>query len=201
MEEHPRHGITKFEFAINPGGTYIMAGDPGTDDPPKRNAGCVIVVDISKHPATMVYFDWVSGKGSYMPFLNSYKYAMNKYRPEVKLIDTTSTQKAMQELAFSEVGIETDGFNFSSDKQGALNALSLTLSNHDICFPIVKGIDRQLSNYMRDKDDKIAQDIVMTLAMAAYGMRLRISETNNQTSYSYIPNRRSRAHGRPRRRR
>jgi len=181
MEEHPRHGLMKFEMPREPKGVYIMAGDPGIDDPPKRNAGAIGVLDISKKPAKMVYFDWVSGRGSYMPFLDSFRYAMSKYTPSIKLLDTTGPQKAMQELAFENLGIETDAMNFTRDKDAALNSLSLAVSNHEISWPLAKGIQRQMSTYTRENDRKsgFPQDITMMLAMLAFGMRYSPQEVED----------------------
>lgn len=172
-EEHPRHGATLWELPFEPEERYLIAGDPGIDDPPKRNAGCIWVVRYSQKPARLAYFHWVSGHGSYMPFLNSYKYAMGKYVPTLKLLDTTGPQKALQELAFEQSNIRTDGMNFSRDKDAALNALSLAITNHDLEWPVIKGIIRQLSTYTRDndKDNDFPQDIVMTAAMVAWGLR------------------------------
>lgn len=173
VEEHPRYGVTKMELPYDPRAMYIIAGDPGQSDPPGRSAGPVGVLDVTKKPARLVYFDWVAGHGSYMPFLNSYKYAIRKYHPMIKLLDTTGPQKALNELAFEQLGIETDGFNFSRDKDAALNSLSLAVTNHDMSWPLVKGLVKQMSTYTREADKKhdFPQDIVMMLAMLAFGMR------------------------------
>ena len=63
-----------------------------------------------------------------MPFLNSYKYCIDKYHPFLKGVDTTGTQKAIDELAFENVGISVDGINFGSDKNAMLNSLSMSVS-------------------------------------------------------------------------
>lgn len=172
-EEHPRHGITRFELPFIPTDDYIVVGDPGTDDPPRNNTACVMVFNASKRPFKMVYFDWPAGHGSYMPFLNSYKYAIEKYRPFIKGVDSTGTQKGIQELAFENVGIETEGLNFSSDKDAMLNSLSLAITNHELVWPVIKHLDRQVSSYTRelDKDKNFAKDITMCLAMGAYTLR------------------------------
>ena len=78
VEEHPRYGITKFEMPYDPDGIYIMAGDPGIHSSPRRNSPVVIVMDTRERPGKIVYFDSVDGKGSYNPFLFSYKYAIEK---------------------------------------------------------------------------------------------------------------------------
>ncbi len=168
VDEHPRYGIVKFEMPYEPTHIYIMAGDPGTDSPPRRNAACVAVMDITEKPARIVYFDWVDGRGSYNPFLFSYKYALAKYRPVLRGMDTTGTQKAIDELAFENVGISVDGINFQRDKEAMLNSLSQAITNHEMRWPAIKGVIRQIQSYSRENDKKLAQDIVMTFAQLAF---------------------------------
>lgn len=172
VEEHPRYGITLYEAPFEASGMYIMAGDPGTDSPPKRNAGVVMAFDITKTPAKLVYFHWVDGKGSYNPFLSSYKYAIEKYRPVLKGLDVTGTQKAIDELAFENAGISVDGINFSKDKQAMLNSLSMAITNHTLSWPVIKGLTRQLASYSLENEKKLAQDIVMALAEIAFLERM-----------------------------
>lgn len=165
LGEDPRHGIFKFEMPAIPGHIYVQGGDPGTENFPKRSAGVVMVFDVTEMPQKkLVYFDWISGKGSYNPFLASYKYALKKYDPILKGIDNTGTQKALDELAFENHGITVDGLNFGSEKQAMLNALSLDISSHRLSFPPIQGLLRQMGSYTRALDKKIAQDIVMTMA-------------------------------------
>ena len=105
QEEHHRHGITRFELPFEPSHTYVIGADPGTDGPPRRNAAVIFVMDCTTFPRKIVYFEWVTGKGSYNPFLQSFKYVMKKYNPVFKGMDTTGTQKAIDELAFENHGI------------------------------------------------------------------------------------------------
>jgi len=167
ITEHPRHGITRYEKPFDPNAYYIMAGDPGQDDPPKRNAGVIFVADIAKKPFEIVFFHWVSGHGKYDPFLTSYKYAIEKYNPKYRGIDSTAGQKGIQELAFERNDIETDGISFGGKKDAMLNSLSLLVSNQEIVWPPIKGLIKQMSVYTKQDDSKLAQDIVMTLAMLA----------------------------------
>ena len=168
LGEDNRHGIVFFELPYDPKRVYIMGGDPGTENVPKRSAAPVIVADVTEKPYRVVYFDWVSGNGSYNPFLKSYKYALNKYNPILKGIDATGPQKALDELAFENFGIQTDKLNFSSDKDAMLNALSMLVTNQDIRWPPAKGILRQMGEYTRARDKALAQDIVMCLAEIAH---------------------------------
>jgi hypothetical protein len=170
-EVHPRHGITHFEAPPEHDAIYLLAGDPGTGDPPKRNAGCVIVARVDRKPFKVVYFDWVYGRGSYAPFLSSFKYAIDKYAPVYKGIDTTGTQKALDELAFENEGIVVDGINFASDKNAIINSLSVAVTNHWFEWPLIKGLLFQMRHYRRDLDTQHSsqpQDIVMTLGIVSF---------------------------------
>ncbi|MEM4217469.1 MAG: terminase family protein [Candidatus Methanomethylicaceae archaeon] len=163
-----RFGCIYWETPAYPDRIYIMAGDPGTDAPPRRNSPVVMVFDVTTRPYTMVYFDWISGNGSYLPFIQSYKYAMEKYRPIYAGIDATSTQRAIDELAFEQFGIRTDAINFSRDKDAMVNSLKFALTNRDLRFPFIKGLREQLRNYRRGEDKKLPQDIVATLMQITY---------------------------------
>ncbi|WP_119071543.1 terminase large subunit domain-containing protein [Aggregatilinea lenta] len=167
---HPRHGVTLWERPYIPGHIYVEAGDPGMGDVPNRNAGAVMVLDVTYRPYSLAYLHWVSGRGSYMPFLDSYRYALDKYYPSLRGLDATGTQAAMDELAFEANGIEVSRINFNRDKSGMLNALSLLLTNQDLAFPFIKGLHLQLARYTRNDKD-LDNDLVMTLAMIAFLIR------------------------------
>ncbi|HEY45690.1 MAG TPA: hypothetical protein G4O14_02765 [Anaerolineae bacterium] len=181
--EHPRHGIVKWEMPIDPRGMYVLAGDPGTGDPPKRNSPCVMVARVDRMPYEIVYFDWVFGHGSYMPFLNSFKYAIDKYQPVLRGMDATGTQKAINELAFENVGIYVEGLNFQRDKQAMINALSIAVTNQWFRWPHIKGLLFQMRHYRRE-DDKVSsrqpQDIVMTMAELALLCRFLPDEIDKE---------------------
>jgi hypothetical protein len=164
--EMPRFGVTLWEMPYETGHVYVETGDPGTDSPPKRNAGVVMVWDVTTKPYQLVYFHWVSGNGSYQPWLSSFKYALAKYRPLYKGIDATGTQKAIDELVFEREGIPMDSVNFAHDKKGMLNALKLLMQNYELRFPVIRGMHNQLLGY-RLPDDDIAQDIVSCMMVFA----------------------------------
>jgi hypothetical protein len=185
VHEHHRYGITHFELPFDPRGVYVMGGDPGTDSPPKRNAGVVMCARVDTRPAKIVYFDWVFGQGSYNPFLASYKYSMEKYRPALKGMDTTGTQKAIDELAFENMGLQIDGLSFSTNKDAMLNSLIDAVANHDLKWPVIRGLLRQMSSYSRENDKKLVQDIVMTLAEIAYLMRFIGREEQEEDRPAY----------------
>jgi hypothetical protein len=153
MIEWPRVGEIKMEFPMDPRRVYIIAGDPGVDSPPKRNAGVVMVADITEPPMKkLVYFHWVPGQGSYHPFMNSYKYAVAKYRPVMRGIDATGPQKALDELGFQDFGLILDNLNFGALKEGMLNSLLVDITSHTWTMPRIQGVIQQLSTYRREDD-------------------------------------------------
>jgi hypothetical protein len=165
--ELPRMGVTRWETPYDPSRIYLLASDPGTSSPPKRNSPVVMVWDVTEKPFTLVYFHWVSGNGSYTPWLNSFKYALDKYKPLIRGIDATGTQKAIDELVFEREGIPIDSVNFARDKLGMLNALKLLFQNHELQFPYIKSLRHQCRTYkIPDKD--LVQDIVSTMMVFAY---------------------------------
>jgi hypothetical protein len=195
LEEDPRHGIIHFEIPPKPGRVYISAGDPGAGEYPKRNAPCVMVADITEKPFRVVYFDWGSGKGSYNPFLRSYKYAIDTYAPVLKGIDATGPQKGIDELAFENNGIATDKVNFTSDKSALLNSLVMDITNHNWAYPPIKGLTKQLSSYTEELDRKKgAQDIVMTMGELSYLQRYLppLADVESQPKPANIRSRRQR---------
>jgi hypothetical protein len=165
--ELPRLGVTKWVAPVEPGRIYIAAGDPGTGNPPRRNAGTVMVWDVTQKPYTMVYMDWVTGNGSYIPWFNSFKFAMEYYQPLYQGIDATGTQKAIDELVFEREGLKVDGINFTRDKFTMINSLKMIFQYGDIRFPFIKGLHNQLGFY-KLPDDDIAQDLVSAMMVAAY---------------------------------
>jgi hypothetical protein len=196
LVEDPRQGIMHYEVARRSGHRYVLAGDPGVDNPPKRNTAVVVALDVTTSPHELVYFDWVRGNGSYFPFLDSYNYAINKYQPTIKGLDATGTQKALDELAFESKGIQLDKIYFGRDKSAILNDLSFTITGHKVKFPMIKGLNNQLLSYSREreKDKRFAQDIVMALGMAAWLSRYAPEEgvSDHEIKKNNYRNRRAR---------
>jgi hypothetical protein len=168
-EEKFRVGVIKWELPYEDDHYYVVVGDPGTGNPPKRNAGVVMAWDATVDPAEMVYFDWVYGYGSINPWLHSFKYAVEKY-PGVKGFDSTSTQKYMSDIVFEREGIDVEPLNFSRDKWGYLNALRMVLERQLIAFPVIPGMRAQFTRYDLP-DDKLAQDLIAGLMMSAWMLR------------------------------
>lgn len=169
--EHPNAGVLSWWRPVVPGHRYILAADPGSGNPPDRNAGCVMVFDWTRLPMEMVYFDWVAGGGSYEPFFGSLNRAYQMYRPDFAVVDNTGPQMAMDELIMRHEGMYVMGIDSSGGKKVAmLNNLLVMLQRRLFLAPLISGLRVQLLSYQQD-DRKLAQDLVMTLTYAAWRMR------------------------------
>jgi hypothetical protein len=103
--------------------------------------------------------------------MQSYKYAVQKYRPVLRGIDATGPQKALDELGFQDFGLILDNMNFGALKDAMLNALLVDVTSQTWTFPRIQGLIQQMSTYRRE-DDKpgklIPQDLLMTMAMLSW---------------------------------
>jgi hypothetical protein len=167
-----RSGIVLYQKAMYPEGRYVLCGDPGTGSPPYRNAGVILVWDIQKVPYELVYFCWVDGRGDYKPFFSTYEWCYRYYDPIYSAFDATGTQKAMDELYFENNGIIVEGLSVTTEKTAMINTLKIMLHKKLLRFPNISGIRTQLLSYDLAKDKKLAQDIVMAMAMSVWKMRI-----------------------------
>ena len=194
IERSPRAGVVLYETKPKPGHMYMVLGDPGIDNAPKRNSPVLMVWDVTfmpSKPAVLSAFSWGSGNKSITPFIDKMMYYRDYYKPFFLGIDSTSTQKNMAELInlhymktenydanlLSSNRIE--GMSFSGNKKYTyLISLKLMLETRGMIFPsTIGGISSQLANYNPEKDKHIAQDIVATMAMSAYAMRIAFNVT------------------------
>lgn len=191
-------GVILYQMPSVSGNLYMLYGDPGTDNAPKRNSPVLMMWDVTNFPsapAKLVAFWWGSGNGNIGPFVDKMFEWIQIYKPVFTGIDSTGPQKNMafliNEYLFQKrFGDEESderaryesptgailgigGLDFSGSKKPSfLIALRLLLENGMISFPkIITGIRSQLSNYDLEKDRKIPQDIVATMAMSAHGIR------------------------------
>lgn len=159
-------GLLRFELPPEKGHVYILAGDPGTGNPPYRGAGVCMVFDITDVPAKMVALWWVSGHGAWEPWLSAFKFLLGKYNPILRGIDVSGAQTFIEEREFRRHGVDITGIQMSHRKDILITALQLFLERRRGVFPFIQGLRSQLGHY-KPQDKKLAQDLVMTLGEIA----------------------------------
>ena len=173
--ETSKAGIYHWEMPPDRTREYCVIADLGQGDPPYRNAPCIMVWDITDfpaQPAVMRAFHWIYAHGSYMNFVNEYERMVKLYRAQARnAFDSTGVSKGFDELVFMTMNLSAEGMNMAGNgKYLALNAAKLLLQKHLMRFPYIPHMVNQLTNY-KLPDEKIPQDIVMTLAMSAAFIR------------------------------
>lgn len=157
------------------GRQYIVIADPGQGNPPDRNSACIMVWDITEFPGNASYmraFNWVAGNGSYWPFLSEYERYVKLYHAQGRnAFDSTGTQKGFDELVFVMMNLHAEGLNMAGNgKFLALNAAKMFMGKRLMRYPYLSHLANQLTSY-KLPDNKIRQDLVMTLCMSALYMR------------------------------
>lgn len=181
-------GCIHFEMPseVQSGRQYLLVGDPGQGNPPHRNAGVIIVWDITdfpKAPCRMRFFKWIYGNGSYDPFKIAYKYAWDKYRPVNALIDSTGTQKLWNEQILLNMGVWATGMDFSGQKDGMLVSAMQQVQRQLYKWPYILGIRSQLLRYSRAEDtanSKLPQDIAAVIMMTSWWLRQYLWEQHEE---------------------
>jgi hypothetical protein len=84
--------------------------------------------------------------------------------------DSTGTQKAFDELAFTLANLLVEGMNVQGEKLLMLNHTKMLMGRIMMKFPRLQGITHQLTHY-KLPDTKIRQDIVSTIMMTAGWVR------------------------------
>lgn len=174
---------------------YIVISDPGQGDPPDRNSAIIMVFDVTdfpEKPMVLRAFNWIYGHGSYWPWVLAYRDYVERYRAQGRnAFDSTGTQKGFDELVFHEMGIAAEGMNMAAGgKALSINAAKLFMAKSMIKFPYIAHLSNQLTNY-RLPDNKIRQDLVMCLCMAAAWARrlyyVELDDDLEDISHARVP--------------
>jgi len=181
-EENSRLGVLRYALPAIPGHEYLIVGDPGTGNFPRRNAGVVLVFDITGFPlqegsvAELVAFAWVNGNGKYHNFEVQFKTWWEYYRCGMNAsLETTGPQKSLAEYAFT-LGLGgqqmlIEPMDMSGNKKNeALQAAIQIYQRGLLRTPFIRGMRNQLVGYVLP-DTKIAQDIVSAMMVAAAWLR------------------------------
>jgi hypothetical protein len=170
--KQPKVGIVRWELPYEEKHVYLTIADPGQDNPPKRNAAVVGTWDITycpDQPAQLVAFNWVYGNGEPDPWIQSFYDQVVKYRTIGRCaFDSTGLQSGYQRWVEIFNQVLSENINLGgSGKYTAVNAGKVLMAKGKIAFPTIPAIISQLAKYetQKDKDTKLAQDIVMFICM------------------------------------
>lgn len=187
----PTLGAVEYQMPKTSDYTFLL-GDPGTNTFPARNAPCLAVVDASKlpeSPAIVTAFWWGNGNRRIQPFIDKFYEYKEKYRPIFCGIDSTGPQSGMVQLMnlqkiwdgqplrelWGQIPISGMDFSVGRKMNMLLSLRSMIEMGLLKWADIAKGIKMQMYSYDplldRGGEPKIAQDIVATLAMAAFVIR------------------------------
>jgi hypothetical protein len=168
-------GVVVYEIEPKKDHVYVMSGDPGHSDPPFRNAPVIFVWDVTNFPyqkATLACFWWGYGNGSILPFTTKFDEYMTRYQVPISLrgYDSTSSQKALAELAWQTGGETVTPLGFDGAKKWMyINAAKTLMSKDLIIAPPIAGFKTQMGNY-KLPDKKLVQDIVSAFCMSCHLM-------------------------------
>jgi hypothetical protein len=173
-EESPRLGLMRYQKPHVPWHEYLIVGDPGTGNPPHRNAGCIGVFDITGFPdefesrIELVAYAWVYGGGRYDNFVTQFKTWWEYYRCGLNtVVESTGPQKGFGDYAFT-LGLQgprmpVEEMDLSGQKKGeALQATIQLFQRGLLRIPFIRSMRTQLTGYTLP-DKKIPQDIVSML--------------------------------------
>ena len=169
-------GVILYEEPWEPAGEYVMGTDPGSGNAPGRNSAGFMVFRIMPSRLRLVCLSWVSGFGHYDAWETELSRLFQKYQPLRTAMDTTGTQKGMGELIYMYRDIPIMQVNFATEKDRLLNYTRRACQEGILEMPRLAGLETQLLKYDRDQDKKIAQDLVMTLAVVVKAMHTEIND-------------------------
>jgi hypothetical protein len=181
VQEHRAYGAVHYAKPPVPGHYHIIAGDPGKGRLPNRNAWCVMAMDITAHPAEIVFFQMGNlgaRSKTYKPYLDAYRHAVKTYAvvsPADVIYDNGGQQSGMHEVILEELKQDAGGETIYGNPQDLTNSMKYTAANWLIdllrkgalVMPELRILIRQVSNWTLP-DKKLAQDAAMALFMIVY---------------------------------
>lgn len=170
-------GLVRYELPPDPKHTYILSGDGGTGNAPKRGAPVIEVWDVTARPWRLSAFWWMSGYGKWEPFLAGVEELHKKYNAQ-PYVDATGPQTIVPEM-LQRRGVPAIGLYMNKDKAPGITQLQHYIQQKRVEYPYIQGRRAQYVQYELP-DDKIAQDIVMAGVQA--GLALRLMEVEHESS-------------------
>lgn len=161
-----------WKMPYDPAGSYIVSADPGSDNPPNRNAAgvCVFRVDgFPLAPAQMYGFHWVYGNRDPRSWVNAYLEFVHEYKAIGNCaFDATGWQRGYEHMSEQLLLVNSRLVNFNmGSKQTMLNVLKMLMARGMLQMPGLQGLISQLMNYIIPEPTNLRQDLIAMLMVSA----------------------------------
>lgn len=171
----PVVGIHRWLLPYDPMGEFYCFGDGGSANPPRRNSPAITIWNLRgfpDQPARMWGLWWIFGHGDIMPFFDALYDVIKTYKAYGRAyMDTTGTNKGLSQAFRQLYSVGINEVPFGNIKHLMINDMKVLMGQQMMRWPAkIRGLRQQLGRY-KLPDDKIAQDLVVTLMMGAYVMR------------------------------
>jgi len=178
-------GIGCYEWGIpyKQDHVYCVIADPGSDNPPKRDAYGIMVWDVTQFPgsrtnpqkATMAHFVWGFGGGKTDTWAFHFARLVNYYRAQMSNgFDATGFQSGYDQWLHVLSGLYPEKINLGSSGKSDCIVSGRMLADRGLMSAPkdIPGFYGQMSRYdypERTKNDR--QDLVITFCMSAWYLR------------------------------
>lgn len=167
----PKAQVVSWRIPPDPKGTYFMCADPGWSNPPERNSAAIMVFEIGNFPQVPAHlhaFEWVYGNGAPEPWLNAYVDLCLQYNcVNRNVFDSTGLQAGYERWVHGLQDLGPWALNLGGAKKFiALNSAKTLMHRGLFQFPNIPMLFNQMAKY-KLPDDKLRQDLVMTVVLAA----------------------------------
>lgn len=182
-------GIGTYEWGLpyKDDHVYCVIADPGSENPPQRNAYGIMVWDITqfpgpremRQPATIAHMVWGYGNNDTSRWASHYADLVRYYRCEyANAFDATGLQTGYDQWMVALEDLFPEKINMGGNaKFDAINSGTMLASLGLFRVPAsFYGFFDQMSHYDYPEPDKLRQDLVMTFIMSAWWLRRTFSD-------------------------
>lgn len=173
-------GVHEWLLPYKEGHKYLVVSDPGTDNPPKRNAYGVMVWDVTHfpiEPATLAGYVWGFGRGDIQNWANKHAELTWRFRAvAANAFDATGFQSGYDTWMSILNNLLSEKINLGGNaKSDCLNSAKMLCSAGKIKIPVMpetgNPIFNQLQRYELPEPQKLRQDLVMVLIMSCWWLK------------------------------
>lgn len=201
--------VIRYEMPYEQDHIYLISGDPGKNNAISidfNNVPVVTVFDITHflvEPSRLVYFAMLDGQGTYIPWLNAFRYACMKYRGK-GYYDATNQPGFESAGAFSNsLDFEYDGRVIRSpasfdvtevtlannNKRIARTLFTLLAQDGQFAWPRLETLIHQAAKYAEFGPGikKLPDDILASIFIYCMALRIENSLWDRVVERYYIP--------------